>query len=258
MNRRIDLTKLGGYPLAQEDLDWMQTSFRGAFAALADVIGDKVIISGMTEAGGNVSAGWIAIGGELIPFAAGTIGTGEFILDETPTNLTFNDGVAKQVLFERVARFSAGGAYQYADLVRMTSLKNMWLPGDIKEKYCSMVYLAANFDGDGYGLNRETGWRILGKALPDTLGKTMVNYDPADADFNTIGNHGGEKAHTLTANEIPALTLQQGNSYTGNPGPANVVGRGDANRNTIPLNAGGGQPHNNMQPYYVVLKLIKL
>ncbi len=123
MNKRIDFTKLGGYPLAQEDIDWLQQSYQGAFAAMAGLIGDKVIISGMVEAGGNVSAGWISINNELLPFTAGAIGTGEFIIEETKTPLTFFDGGIKEVIIQRVARFSAGGPYAYADLVRIGTLK---------------------------------------------------------------------------------------------------------------------------------------
>jgi hypothetical protein len=123
MNRRINFTNLGGYPLAQEDLDWMQTSYRNAFAGLAVLVGDKVIISGVVEAGGIVTNGWISMNGELLPFIGGAIAGGTFIIDEAAASLVFNDGTNNNVLFERVARFSTGGGYNYIDLVRLDSLK---------------------------------------------------------------------------------------------------------------------------------------
>lgn len=40
--------------------------------------------------------------------------------------------------------------------------------------------------------------------MPDSRGRMVVGYNPADPDFDTIGDTGGEKAHTLTAPELPA------------------------------------------------------
>lgn len=77
--------------------------------------------------------------------------------------------------------------------------------------------------------------------------------DEDDTNLNAIGKTGGEKAHTLTVNEIPphphtgtpayyrSVTVEQGteiNAQTGTQGSTGVTG--------------GGQAHNNMQPYEVV------
>ena len=258
MYKRIDLTKLAGYPLAQEDLDWLQKSYRDTFAAMAGLAGDKVILAGMTELGGNVTAGWISINNEIVPFLPGAIGTGQFIIDEVVTPLVFDDGASKDVLYERVAKFSGIGTYNYADLRRLGTLRDMWVAGDIKMKHADAAYIAANFDVNGYGLNADAGWRILSKAYPASAGKTFVNIDPIDPDFDNVGDVIGEKKHTLIIDEMPS------HSHGETPKRQNDSDRGVGNAsffsvdNVSTIYSGGDQAHNNLQPSYAILTLIKL
>ncbi len=119
MNNRIDLTKLGKFPATQYTLQFMQDSYRNALAALAVLIGDKVIISGMVEGQGNVTPGWIAVGGELIPFIGGTVAS-TVIIEEVKESRTFQDGIIKEVYFKKQARFGSGG-FPYTDLQRLTT-----------------------------------------------------------------------------------------------------------------------------------------
>lgn len=247
MNKRIDLTKLGGYPLAQEDLDWLQQSYRGAFAAMADLIGDKVIIAGMAESGGTVSAGWISMGSELVPFAGGAIGAGQFIIEETKTSLTFQDGITKEVIIERVARFSTPGVYNYADLKRIGTLKNLFTAGMI------IIWSGA--------VNAvPTGWALCDgtNGTPNLSGKFIVGYDAADVDYNTIGKPGGEKRHTLTIDEMPphnhSMVNSNSDNGSGKPATGNDTAEGAA---LITSSTGGGQAHENRPPYYTLAYIIK-
>lgn len=265
MNKRIDLTNLGGFPFAQDTLKFMQDSYRGAFGGLAQMAGDKTIIAGVEVNGSNVTSGWIAYQGELIPFVGGVLGT-DVIISETATDATFEDSSVFPTYYTKTATSGVGGAFPFSDLIRISALQNMWLPGDIKEKYVDNTYIAANFDVDGYGLNREKGWRILSKAYPAAAGKVMVNLDSADVDFDTVGKTGGEKKHTLTITEMPVHShdvndygseinphvYTKGNWFYGDPGNGTLQGIAQVK------DAGGGQAHNNLQPYFVVLKLIKL
>lgn len=263
MNKRIDLTNLGGFPFTQDTLKFMQESYRGAFGGLAAMIGNKTIVSGVEVSGGNVSDGWICYQNELIPFIGGVAGT-DVIITENSTNAIFEDGSVFPAYYVKTATCGVGGAFLFADLVRLQTLQNIWLPGDIKEKYCDATYIANNFDVDGYGLNKEKGWRILSKVYPASAGKVMVNLDTSDADFNTIGKTGGEKTHQLTVPELPSHNhpIPRGDAYTGSAYQADMrVGGGQgANPQSSPNtgNAGGNTAHNNMQPYFVILKLIKL
>lgn len=249
MNKRLDLSKLGGYPFTQKDLLWMQESYRGAFAALSYLIGDKVIVSGMQEAGGNVSDGWISIGGEMIPFLGGAKGTGEFILQETATELIFNDGESKAVRIERVARFSAGGPHLYADLKRVPAIKDT-MPAGVIVMWSGAI------------ANIPTGWALCdgSPGTPNLSGRFIVGYNAADEDYNVISKMGGSKAVTLVQNQLPAV-MNFGFSVYNEGGNGYIASGGGANEGffTRPFtNAGGGQPFNNRPPYYTLAYIIKL
>lgn len=274
MNKRLDLTKLGGYPLTQKDLDWMQESYREAFGAMSQLIGTDVIISGMVETAGSITNGWISLAGELLPFVGGAIGTGEFIIDETSVSRVFKDGISKLVRYERVARFSAGGAYQYANLKRPGTIKEAWQRFDVKEIDCDNAYMAANFDVTGLGINERIGWAICNgnNGTKNRSGKVSVAFSDADADFGTLGTAAGAKTHTLITGEIPAhnhllfanvktnVTVTSGTQATYGDSGSNYLIAGTATAATLGKSSseGGGGAHNNMQPYIVSLHIMKL
>lgn len=96
---------------------------------------------------------------------------------------------------------------------------------------------------------------ILGFGIWERFkGKIAIGIDEGDEDFNTVGNTGGEKEHTLVVNEIPSHRHEiavRNNSETGLYETKATNATGDVgSANT--LSTGGGQPHNNLQPYEVV------
>lgn len=262
---RIDFSNLGGMPFTQNRADFMQQSYREALTALGNLCGNKTILYGVEVTGSSVSDGWIAVNGELIKFVGGTLGA-TVIISETSVPFTFADNTVHDVQFTKTATTGVGGSFPFTDLVPLLSLQNIWRPGDVKERYCDAAFIAANYDVNGFGIGAEKGWRILSKAYPDTAGKVMINIDFNDPDFNAVGKIGGEKKHTLTANEFShSVSIPRGDAYTGdqfendmrvgggqggNPQSSVVVKIGNAN--------GVVDGHNNLQPYYVILKLIKL
>lgn len=96
-------------------------------------------------------------------------------------------------------------------------------------------------------------------------GRTLVGIDSGDTDFDTIGETGGAKTHTLIAAEIPTHTHNVTQNFTryastGNTLPtvsttislSSVGGAYDnTNRTVTSTSAGSGSAHNNLQPYIV-------
>lgn len=83
-------------------------------------------------------------------------------------------------------------------------------------------------------------------------GKVPVGIDSSQTEFSTVEKTGGEKTHILTVNEMPshthttekelwALQVSNGTQEFGS-------GKSLSTRVTL-QNTGGGQAHNNLQPY---------
>jgi hypothetical protein len=87
-------------------------------------------------------------------------------------------------------------------------------------------------------------------------GRALVGVNPADSDFSTTGKTGGAKTHTLAVSEMPSHTHPIPTGGTGST--SQTVGRlidgvSDGVETLKPTNlTGGGQPHNNLQPYVSV------
>jgi len=82
-------------------------------------------------------------------------------------------------------------------------------------------------------------------------GRVPVGIDSGDTDFDTAEETGGAKTHTLTVDEMPAHTHSVPNSGSQN----NSFDSGTTVGNDVTGtsgSAGGGQAHNNLQPYIVV------
>lgn len=104
--------------------------------------------------------------------------------------------------------------------------------------------------------------------LPDSRGRTAVNLNSSDAEFNTVGEKYGEKVHTLTTAEMPVhshnYTYGGGQyaafPYTGNPNTAYglAFSVGTSLYGSVGISAtGGGVSHNVIQPSIVKLFAIK-
>lgn len=89
-------------------------------------------------------------------------------------------------------------------------------------------------------------------------GRAIVGVDTTQTEFNTVEKTGGEKTHTLTVDEMPShnhafVVPPRYNWEWGNGGA--MYGQKNstsANNTQYTSNTGGGQAHNNLQPYITV------
>ena len=117
--------------------------------------------------------------------------------------------------------------------------------------------------GTTFGGNGQTNF-----ALPNSQGRTPIHVGGG----HSLGQQGGEQAHTLTLSEMPTHThLVQGSSAgTGGnvspngrfPGGGNNAYHSPASLTTLDpgtvTTVGGSQPHQNMQPFLTLSFCIAL
>lgn len=113
--------------------------------------------------------------------------------------------------------------------------------------------------GTTYGGDGRTSF-----ALPDLRGRTPIHVGRSNGGGqHELGQKSGEETHTLSVNEMPqhTHTLRGTNTGNGSASPANDVFANagtdlynsadslvDMNAGVV-TNVGGGQAHENMQPY---------
>jgi len=115
--------------------------------------------------------------------------------------------------------------------------------------------------------NRWGGNGQVNFALPDVRGRTPIHAGPS----HILGEVGGEAVHTITQSEMPMHThganASNANGDTNLPGgnlpatAANAYGPAAALTPLEPssvTNAGGSQPHTNMQPFLPLTLCIAL
>lgn len=128
---------------------------------------------------------------------------------------------------------------------------------DIKAIYANSTYLGANFESNGLGKNLRDGWAICNgnNGTPNISNRVIVQYG---SDFPTLNAVGGEKEHTLTEAEMPSHNhgIQYFSKNAAGSGAEKTLGVSANVQNTD--NKGGGQPHNNMPPYIVLVYIMKL
>ncbi len=136
-----------------------------------------------------------------------------------------------------------------------------------------------HFNATGLGVTAAwTGWAIANgqngtKDLRGRVPMQMTNADSANhgysndvknvAAYNTVGNYGGEEKHLLTTDELPEFVLDIPTSDNGTANGSQQNPAWSDNENVAEglshTNAfGGDEPHNNLQPYFVLCFVQKI
>lgn len=121
-------------------------------------------------------------------------------------------------------------------------------------------YFAADYPELFAVIGRTYGGSIPGGTfnVPDLRKRVPVGQDINDFRFNQIGETGGAVTHTLTINEIPSHNHSFPVSLLGAGTGGGTPGGGTNNPGyNATQNSGGGQAHNNLQPYIVSNYIIR-
>jgi hypothetical protein len=136
-------------------------------------------------------------------------------------------------------------------------IQNIYIPGDVKMVICTQEELITDYDETGIGKGKRAGWAKLnglGGRLPFG-GRVPIGQSDA---YPIIGTRGGFEKHKLTIAEMPAhghdIKVNSGSGGSIN-GAEDAVSSGTTISTSL---TGGGEPHNIMQPFVVVLYLVKL
>ena len=209
MNVKYNFTYTGGFPFDQNVLNDVQNGILNVEAALCGLLGPLVIISGCVVSGGTVSAGIVAINGELLPFTGGTLGT-NVIPVEVDTSEAYETGT-NACIITRIAQFGDDGVHYNPWSEFVTGRLDPWQSGDIKEISCNETYITNNFDSTGLGKNLRLGWAICNgnNGTPDKTGSVTAQRKPGDANFGAMGAAtAGAPSVTLSAANIPELETE--------------------------------------------------
>ena len=207
MNRRIDFNQLGGFPISQNSLAFLQQSFRDAFAGLAAYFGDYVILSGVADLGANYGDGWMAINGELVPFVGGTKASNVVITESVASKL-FADGNTKNVWYTRTASCASSGGTPFTSFTRLSGAKNdqLNLTAEVNARTNGDTTLQTNINNE-----------IAARANGDTTLQTNINNEIAarangdstlQTNINALQTNKADKVQSAWSN----ITLLNGTS----------------------------------------------
>ena len=183
------------------------------------------------------------------PAEISTIRVGELPIDEILLSSKFpieNDTTLYQATLQ--------------ELIDFININASAIQYEVKELWVNQTYIDNNFTETGLGTNLMLGYAICNgnNGTPPMDGLVSVGYG---TNYNVIGGFGGEDEHQLTENEMPVHDHDFVIPATSGAGGSNAVNFNGNNNSPATLTTqtkGLGVAHNNMQPYIILLKIMKL
>lgn len=203
--KKIDFSQPGGFPLTQDQLNYLQQAYGESLQALARMGGSAsgpFVISGMTITNPSlgeysVTDGWFFYNGEMIHFLADTI-TGAagslapfVVISPSSNNLLFNDGSTPPVIMDATATVVA-------------------MPTGTPTDATHFPLLQIQPFGTGFGVaNREAGWQSMPvSTIAADGGVTGTIFYKKNFITNTLHVRG-----TLTASNAQNFAASPGSAF---------------------------------------------
>jgi microcystin-dependent protein len=146
----------------------------------------------------------------------------------------------------------------YADVRQLASFNNMTITGNAQITTSNLMPRGGIIIWSGNEV--PASWALCDgtNGTPDLRGRFILGAGQGTGlTLRTKGQTGGAETHTLSIPEMPvhshaihAIQWGPGSGYSG--GSNGISGQATSS------DTGGGQPHNNMPPFYVLAYIIKL
>jgi len=216
-------------------------------------------VGSLSLSDGAVTNAKIATGAAIQYDKLATLTTGQIVVGNagTPTAATLSGDAT---IDESGALTISAGAVEDAMLASgvstvPTGCISMWYTGAAPTGW--LICDGSTFDASTYAdLNTLLG----GNTLPNLKGRVPVGVDSSQTEFDTLGETGGAKTHTLTVDEMPSHNHDIVESSSGSTGDYAVADGATAAPNTDSAavqDTGGDGAHNNLQPYIAINFIIK-
>lgn len=265
---RLNFNQSVGFPLETEILDEMQKAWT-VLNALGAIAGNFTIISGCEVVGVNVANGVVFINGEVLEFRGGIVQT-DVIIVQTAQLREFEDGNSNEVIYTRYATFgTAAIQWPWTDFKRGFETKEIPAALAFKEDKTVVDALVGRIEAleAVSTVNVPSGliaiWGQAANLIPvgwteytPLRGRMAVGFDSAIAEFDVLGDFGGAVNKTLSIDELAKIRIPGSSADNGDPGNFVLTNPGGSNGG-FDLNPSGGQSFSIMNPFRVVLYIIK-
>lgn len=151
----------------------------------------------------------------------------------------------------------------FQDLVTFMNINASAIQYEVKDLFVNQAYIDNNFDETGLGTNLMLGYAICNgnNGTPPMAGLVSIGYGGG---YNVIGGFGGSKdavvvSHTHTVSPTESPTYGANGAVRATWGAS--AGDTGAAGTTTPLttsSSGVSGANKNMQPYIILLKVMKL